>query len=105
MKEIMEKAKEMQAHMQKAQKEITAIEVEGVAGAGLVKVRMNGVHHALRVQISSSLLGEDEETIGDLVCAAINDASKKIEETTKKKMMRIAEDMKLPKDFSGTDTD
>jgi DNA-binding YbaB/EbfC family protein len=100
MQEIMKKAQEMQTHMQKAQKEITNTVVEGVAGGGLVKVKMNGNHQVLSVYIAPSLMDEDEETIADLVAAAFNDATKKIEEATKKKMMEIAKEMKIPENFS-----
>ena len=101
MKELMEKAKEMQSQMQQAQQEITSIEVEGAAGGGLVKVFMNGAHQAKRVQISPTLLGDDDEDmLEDLVAAAINDASKKIEDLTKSKMMGIAKNMKLPDEFN-----
>jgi len=100
MQEIMKKAQEMQTHMQKAQKEITNTVVEGVAGGGLVKVKMNGNHQVLSVYIAPSLMDEDEETIADLVAAAFNDATKKIEEATKKKMMEIAKEMKIPENFN-----
>lgn len=104
MQELMEKAKEMQSQMQQAQKEILAIEVTGQAGGGLVKIRMNGAHQALRVEISSTILHEDEETVEDLVMAAINDASQQIEKTTKNKMMSIAKALNLPnpEDETGT---
>lgn len=101
MKELMEKAKEMQQHMQKAQSEISAIVVIGEAGGGLVKIHMNGLHQATRTQISPTLMGEEEDMIEDLVTAAINDASAKIEKATKQKMMSIAKDMNLPEDIAG----
>jgi len=101
MKELMEKAKEMQQQMQEAQKEILSINVEGVAGGGMVKINMNGAHQIppAGVKISPTLMEEDEEMLGDLIAAAINDASKKIEEVTKEKMTSMAKDMKLPEDF------
>lgn len=101
MQEIMKKAQEMQTHMQKAQKEITNTVVEGVAGGGLIKVKMNGNHRVLSVYIASSLMDEDEETIADLAAAAFNDSAEKIEAATKKKMMEIAKEMNLPEDFGG----
>lgn len=101
MQELMEKAKEMQKQMQTAQQEIAALTVEGEAGGGLVKVRMNGAHQALSVKISPSLMGEEEDMLEDLIMAAINDASQKIENATKEKMMAMAKDMKLPEGFEG----
>ena len=101
MQEIMKKAQEMQGLMQKAQKEIAGLIVEGVAGGGLVKVKMNGNHRVLSVYIAPSLMDEDEETIADLVAATVNDSVEKIEAATKKKMMEIAKEMNLPEDFGG----
>lgn len=101
MQELMEKAKEMQAQMQAAQQEIAALEVVGEAGGGLVKVRMNGAHQALGVNISSTLMGEEEDMLEDLVMAAINDASQRIEKITKDKMVQMAKEMKLPEGFGG----
>jgi len=101
MEELMAKAKEMQNYMQNAQKEIMALQITGEAGGGMVKVIMNGAHQALKITISPTLMGEDEDMLEDLVLAAINDASKKIEETTKQKMMQMAKDMNLPQDMGG----
>ena len=105
MQELMEKAKEMQQQMQQAQKEILMIEVVGQSGGGLVKIRMNGGHRALHVEIAPSLLHDDEETLEDLVMAAINHASDQIEKGTKDKMMSVAKALQLPADFDqGTTT-
>lgn len=103
MQELMEKAKEMQAQMQAAQQEIAALKVVGEAGGGLVKVTMNGAHQALRVEVSPTLMGDEEEMLEDLIVSAINDASQKIEAKTKEKMMAMAKEMKLPEGFGGTD--
>lgn len=97
--ELMQKAQEMQGKMQDAQKRIAAMEKEGVAGAGLVKIRMNGQHNATKVFIDKSLLRADDDSkdmLEDLVAAAINDASKKIEDGAKAIMSDIAGDMQLP---------
>lgn len=104
MQELMEKAKEMQVQMQQAQKEILAIEVTGQSGGGLIKIRMNGGHQALQVEVSPHVLHEDEDTIEDLIMAAINDASQRIEKLTKDRMVNIAKKLNLPgsEDASGT---
>jgi nucleoid-associated protein EbfC len=97
--ELMQKAQEMQSKMQDAQKRIAAMEKEGISGAGLVKIRMNGQHNATKVFIDMSLLRADsdsKEMLEDLVAAAINDASKKIEDGAKAIMSDIAGDLQLP---------
>lgn len=100
---LMEQAKEMQEKMKSVQAKITGIEVTGEAGGGLVKVTLNGAHQASRVEISPTLVGEDEdvEMLEDLVASAINDASNRIEGITKDEMVRMAKDMQLPEGFDG----
>ena len=77
--DLMKQAQAMQDSMKKAQEAIAAMEVEGEAGAGLVKVVMTGRHDVRRVTIDPSLLGEDKDMLEDLVAAAINDAVRKVE--------------------------
>jgi len=103
MQELMEKAKEMQQQMQKAQQEIVAIKVIGQAGGGLVKVHMTGGYKVARVMIDVSLMSNDVDEVEDLVAAAFNDASNKIDSETKSRMVSIAKDMKLPEDFASSD--
>lgn len=101
--DLMKQAQDMQVKMQDAQRKIAAMEVEGVAGAGLVRIRLNGEHKALRVSVDKSLLGNDDdenkEMLEDLVAAAINAASDKIEDGAKKVMADIASGIKLPEGF------
>lgn len=102
--ELMQKAQEMQSKMQDAQKRIAAMEKEGISGAGLVKIRMNGQHNATKVFIDMSLLRADadsKEMLEDLLKAALNDASKKIEDGAKAIMSDIAGDMQLPGGMGG----
>jgi DNA-binding YbaB/EbfC family protein len=76
---LMKQAQAMQDNMKKAQEEIAALEVEGQAGGGLVKVVMTGRHDVKRVTIDPTLLGEDKDMLEDLVAAAVNDAVRKVE--------------------------
>ena len=76
---LMKQAQTMQDNMKKAQEEIAAMEVEGAAGAGLVKVVMTGRHDVKRVSIDATLLTEDKDVLEDLVAAAVNDAVRKVE--------------------------
>ena len=80
---IMKQAQAMQEKMQKAQAEIAALEVTGEAGAGLVKVTMLGNHNVRRVSIDDSLMQDDKDMLEDLIAAAINDAVRRVEETSK----------------------
>lgn len=82
---LMKQAQEMQAKMQKMQEEIAQLEVTGEAGAGLVKVTVNGAHNCRGIEIDPSLMEDDKDMIEDLVAAAFNDAIRRAEELQKKK--------------------
>jgi DNA-binding YbaB/EbfC family protein len=93
---LMRQAQEMQANMQKAQDELAAMEVEGVAGGGMVKVVVTCKHEVRRVTIESSVVGEDKEMLEDLVAAAFNDANRKIEQTVQQKLSSVTGGLSLP---------
>lgn len=94
--DIMKQAQAMQENMKKLQEDLANLEVQGEAGAGLVKVVMTGRHDVRKVNIDSSLLTEDKEMLEDLVAAAVNDAVRKVEEESKNKMGGLAEGMNIP---------
>jgi nucleoid-associated protein EbfC len=94
--QLMRQAQEMQANMQKAQNELAATEVEGVAGGGMVKVVITCKHEVRRVTIENALLKDDKEMLEDLVAAAFNDATRKVEQTVQQKMSSVTGSMGLP---------
>jgi len=93
---MMKQAQKMQADMQKAQEEIANMEVEGQSGGGMVKVLMNGRHEVRRVSLDDSLMEDDKEMIEDLLAAAVNDAVRRIEQTSSEKMSGVTAGMNLP---------
>ena len=93
---LMKQAQQMQENMKKMQEQLGAIEVEGQAGAGMVKVVMTCRHDVKRVHIDSSLLADDKEMLEDLLAAAVNDAVRRVEATTQEKMGGMAAGMGLP---------
>ncbi|MCG7499555.1 YbaB/EbfC family nucleoid-associated protein [Vibrio sp. Of7-15] len=96
---LMKQAQQMQDRMQKMQEEIANMEVTGEAGAGLVKVTITGSHSVRRVELDDSLMEDDKEMIEDLIAAAFNDASRRVEETQKEKMGDVTGGMQLPPGF------
>lgn len=93
---MMKQAQQMQQRVEKAQQEIAEIEVTGESGAGLVKVTVNGVYSCRRVELDRSLMEDDQDMIEDLVAAAFNDATRRLEEQKKKKMEEATAGMSLP---------
>ena len=93
---LMKQAQEMQANMQRAQEELASMEVTGESGGGLVKVTMTGKHEVRRVAIDDSLVGDDKDMLEDLVAAAINDATHRIEVATQERMTGLTAGLNLP---------
>lgn len=96
---IMKQAQQMQEQMQKAQEELANMEVIGEAGAGMVKVTMLGNHNVKRVEIDENLMEDDKDMIEDLLAAAVNDAVRKVAETSQKRMSELTGGMPLPPGF------
>jgi hypothetical protein len=96
---LMKQAQQMQDNMKRAQDELALLEVEGQAGAGLVKVLMTCRHDVKRVTIDPKLLTEDRDMLEDLVAAAMNDAVRRVESTTQEKMSGLTSGMPLPPGF------
>jgi len=92
---LMKQAQQMQENMKKAQDALALIEVEGAAGAGMVKVLMTCKYDVRRVSIDPSVM-DDKEMLEDLVAAALNDAVRKVETTTQEKMSGFTQGLNLP---------
>lgn len=96
---LMKQAQQMQENMQKMQEQLGSVEVEGQAGAGMVKVTMTCRHDVKRVSIDDSLMGEDKEMLEDLLAAAVNDAVRRVEQTSQEKMSGFTSGLNLPPGF------
>ena len=99
--QLMQQAQKMQENVQRAQEEVAALEVTGNAGGGMVSVTLGGRMDCRKVRIDPSVLA-DPEMAEDLVAAAFNDASNKVDAESKARMgaatagMPIPPGMKLP---------
>ncbi len=92
---LMKQAQMMQENMKKAQEQLAQTEVEGQAGAGMVKVLMTCAHDVRRVSIDPSVL-DDKEMLEDLIAAAVNDAVRKGEALSQEKMAGFTAGLNLP---------
>jgi nucleoid-associated protein EbfC len=85
--QIMRQAQAMQAKINEAQKKLEAMEVEGTAGGGMVKLRISGKNALLAISIDPSLMKEDErEIVEDLIKAAHDDARRKLDDAQNEEM-------------------
>ena len=94
--QLMKQAQKMQDHMQKAQEELAALEVQGEAGGGMVRIRMTGRNEVKDIQIDENLISEDRDMLEDIIVAAFNDALRKVEQTVQEKYAGMAGGLGLP---------
>lgn len=95
--DMMKQAQNLQKQMQEAQESLAALEAEGTAGGGLVRVTMNGKGYARKVEIDPKMFSEDDkEVLEDLITAAVNDAKAKLEEQSAAKMKEMTAGLPLP---------
>jgi nucleoid-associated protein EbfC len=91
---ILKQAQKMQ---EKVQEEMESLVVEESVGGGMVTIRMNGQKQALQITVDPSLLTESEkEMLEDLLVAAFNQASGKVDETLQEKLGGLGGGMGLP---------
>ncbi|MGF1447251.1 MAG: YbaB/EbfC family nucleoid-associated protein [Pikeienuella sp.] len=98
MAKLMQKAQQVQEKIAEAQRTIAEIEVEGVAGAGMVRARVGADGTVRALNIDASLLSGEEEkaVVEDLVVAAINDAAGRAKDVAKEEMAKATEGLPLP---------
>ena len=98
--EIMKMAQNAQAELMKAQEGLDRIEVEGISGGGLVRIRASAKGRIIAVDIDESLLQPSEkQMVEDLVAAAINDARAKADQAAQTEMSKMTAGLPLPPGF------
>ncbi|MEO1044516.1 MAG: YbaB/EbfC family nucleoid-associated protein [Pseudomonadota bacterium] len=100
MKAAQEAAQTVQDQMQEAQQRLESLEVEGVSGGGMVKVRATAKGRILSVAIDDSLITPDDKAmLEDLVAAAFNDARMKADKVSEEEMSKMSSTLPLPPGF------
>jgi hypothetical protein len=98
--EIMKMAQNAQAELMKAQEGLDRVEVEGLSGGGLVKIRASAKGRISGVDIDESLLQPSEkQMLEDLIAAAINDARAKADQVAAAEMQKMTAGLPLPPGF------
>jgi len=94
---MMKQAAQLQAKVQEMQAELEQIEVEGVAGGGLVNVKLSAKGEMKGVSIDGALLkAEEKDIVEDLLMAAHADARRKAEAVMQEKMKTLTGGLPLP---------
>jgi DNA-binding YbaB/EbfC family protein len=91
---MLKTAKEMQDRLQK---ELAEMRVDGTSGGGMVRVVLDGHKNLLTVRIEPEVADRDElEMLQDLIVAAVNDATRKVDESLAQKMGGLTGGLKIP---------
>ena len=94
---LMKQAQQMQSKMQEMQAKLESLEMEGVAGAGLVTIALNGKGELRRIKIDPKVADPaDVEMLEDLIIAAHRNAKEKIEAATAAEMQKVTGGLQLP---------
>lgn len=99
-KAAQEAAQNIQKQMEEAQGKLDTIEVEGVSGGGLVKVRASAKGRIIGLSVDDSLIvPDDKQMLEDLIVAAFNDAREKADAASNAEMGKMTSGLPLPAGF------
>jgi DNA-binding YbaB/EbfC family protein len=94
---LMKQAAELKSKMETMQAELDRMEVEGIAGGGMLTVKISGKGELRGVTIDESLFKPDQkEIVEDLIVAAHADARRKLEAMLADKMQQMTGGLPLP---------
>ena len=89
--------KQLQQAQERIQAEIAALVIEASSGGGMVKAEMDGQKQLRSLKIDPEVVDKDDvEMLQDLVLAAVNEASRKVDEAIQEKVGGLTGGMKLP---------
>ena len=91
LQQMMTQFRQMQETLQR---QIDQLQVEASAGGGMVVVKMNGQKIVTDVKIEPEVFaGKDQEMLQELVRAAVNEASRRVDQALADQMQSMAGNM------------
>ncbi len=98
--DILKMANNVQAQLAQAQEDLDKLEVEGMSGGGLVKMRASAKGRIISIEIDPSLLSvESKEMTEDLIVAAFNDTRARADQVAHAEMQKMTAGLTLPPGF------
>ena len=90
MNAMIRQAQKLQEEAAELQADLDAREYDISAGGGMVKLKINGKHEVLGIEISPDIVDPDDvETLSDMITAAVNEGIKRVDETNSKEMGKL----------------
>jgi len=88
LQQMLSKFRQMQEDLQR---QVNSVSVEATAGGGMVTVKMNGQKQVLDVKIEPEVFAnKDQEMLQDLVRAAVNEASRRVDDELANQMKNLS---------------
>jgi len=97
MNAMIKQAQKMQADMEVLQAELDEREYDVSVGGGVINVKITGKKEIKAIDLKPEIVDPDDiETLSDLLVAAVNEAIKKVEDTTAEEMQKITGGLNVP---------
>jgi DNA-binding YbaB/EbfC family protein len=94
---MMKQAQQMQEKMAEMQAKLESMEIDGEAGAGLVRITLNGKGDLRRIKLDPKVIDPaDTEMLEDLIVAAHASARQKLEAAASAEMQKVTGGLQLP---------
>ena len=93
---ILDKAKELEAKMKESQERIKNIKVEGVSGSNSVKITLDGEGEMQKIEMSDSILKDEQSRVDDLIVAAHNNAKAQLKSKTTEEISKATGGLGIP---------
>jgi nucleoid-associated protein EbfC len=89
----------LQEKASQLQKRLGELSAAGQAGGGAVTAKVNGLRQLVSVTLTDDVL-KDRELLEDLIVAAVNQASERVQEQVNAEMAKFSGDLGLPPGLS-----
>jgi len=100
MNNLLKQAQKMQKQMEEMQAELENKTIEVTSGGGAVKIVITGKRRIQSIELSPDIVDPDDvEMLQDLICAALNEAIRQVDEVTEKNMSGLTGGMNIPSMF------
>ena len=97
MKKLMKQAQRAQLELNRVQEEIKTLTFDSSVGGGAVKATVNGSMELVSLTIDPSAVDPDDvEMLQDLVCSAVNEALRGMNEISAQRLNAVTGGMGIP---------
>ena len=94
---LLKQAQQMQQELDRANQELKAARIEGVAGGGAVRAEVDGQGEIVRIKLDKQCVDPTQVAmLEDLGAAAVRDAQRRSEKVRKERLSKVTGGLNLP---------